>query len=158
MRAQIKMFETVGVLIVFFILLVTAGAFYFGLQRQSIDQERFSTADNVGLQTALRVIDLPELDCSLFGTVRDNCIDKYRLESFSDLLKNDDVVEDYFSGFGFSTITVRDVWPCNVCGSFVLYNNTRAASVESATVTPVLIHDPWLDTYSFGVVEVVVYV
>lgn len=160
MRAQLKMFETVGVLVVFFFLLVTAGAFYFGVQKQSLAEEQVEAANTLGLQTALRVLYLPELDCSFLGTIKENCIDTLKLESFSDLLEGEDVREDYFAGLGFSLVRVRQAWPCpdELCEGKVLYNNTINASVAPATLTPVLLFDPWRDEYAFGVIEVVVYV
>jgi len=160
MRAQLKMFETVGVLVVFFFLLVTAGAFYFGLQKKSLADEHVTAANTLGLQTALRVLYLPELECSFLGTIRENCIDVMKLDAFSNLLEDDDVREAYFSGLGFSSVRVRQAWPCpgRLCAGAVLYNNPVNASVAPATLTPVLLFDPWRDEFAFGVVEVVVYV
>lgn len=162
MRAQIKMFETVGVLVVFFFLLVTAGAFYFGVQQKSIDEERMHSAEMLGLQTALRVLYLPELDCSFLGTRKSNCIDKLKLKEFRSMLSDEDVVQDYFEGFGFSTISVRQAWPCSLnetlCQGFVLYDNQVNYSYAATTLSPILLLDPWREEHSFGVVEVRVYV
>ena len=155
----------VGVLVVFFFLLITAGAFYFGIQKKSVEDESLRAADMLGLQTSLRVMFLPELECSFLGTHKDNCIDVFKLSVFRDLLEDDDVREDYFSGFGFSTIKVRQAWPCTPdsvrCGGVVLYNNSlpgRDFSYVASSQSPVLLLDPYRDEYFFGVVEVDVYV
>ena len=166
MRAQIKMFETIGVLVVFFFLLVTGIALYFGFQKGSIEEARVEAAELSGFQTALRVLYLPELDCSFLGAHKENCIDKLKLDSFRGLLQDDDVRVDFFGGFGFSNITVRQAWPCpnQLCSGVVLYENVPmkdgvpSYSHVSATLSPVLLFDAWRNEYDFGVVEVKSYV
>jgi len=158
MKAQIKMFETIGVLIVFFFLLITGSVFYFRAQSSALEKERFLAGEKYAFQIVLKSLYMPELDCSFLVTQKDNCIDKIKLELLSKLMEeNEDVKNDYFSEFGFATITVNEVWPTP--SYWLLYENKPDEEYdELATQSPILLYDPWQDTYTFGVMEVRVYV
>lgn len=158
MKAQVKMFETIGVLIVFFFLLITASVFYFRAQSSSLEKERFIAGEKYAFQIVLKSLYMPELDCSFLVTQKDNCIDKIKLDLLSELMEeNEDVKNDYFSEFGFATITVNEVWPTS--HYWKLYENRPDGEYdELATQSPILIYDAWQDTYAFGVMEVRVYV
>ena len=168
MRGQIKMFETIAVLVVFFFLLVTGIAFYFGIQKSSIEKEQVRAVEISGLQTAIRVLNLPDLDCSVLGTRNENCIDKLKLNTLSSMLRNESFVVDYFGGFGFSKVSVRQSWPCpdpdRYCSGLTLYDNppldsegNASWSFATTTITPILLLDPWRDEKAFGIIEVIVY-
>ena len=62
--AQIKMFETMAVLVVFFFLLALSAVFYINTQRSVIEDDKLRYGDNLALQVALRALYFPELDCS----------------------------------------------------------------------------------------------
>lgn len=162
------MFETVGVLVVFFFLLAAGFAFYFNVQKSSLQKEASLSVEKFAFQTALKVFHLPELDCSFLTARRDNCIDKVKAVGFSRLLSNESVLMDYFGDFGFSTITVRQAWPLSdsvFVDGVTLYDNVPLDNKGSpdfrdklVSISPVLLFDPWRDEYAFGVVEVAVYV
>jgi len=169
MKGQIRMFETIAVLVVFFFLPVTGISFYFGAQKSSIEKERVRLVELSALQSALRVLHLPDLDCSVLGARSENCIDTLKLEIFSDMLKDENIALDYFEGFGFANISVRQAWPCpdlnGFCGGMVLYDNPPinsegkvSYSYATKTLSPVLLYDAWHDLHYFGVVEVTSYV
>jgi hypothetical protein len=166
MKAQIKMFETIAVLVVFFFLLMTGIAFYFGAQKSSIEKEQMRVVELSGLQTALRVLHLPDLDCSILGTRNENCVDKLKLLILANMLKNESVVLDYFEGFGFAKISIRQAWPCpdNFCGGVIIYDNPPMNaegnvtwSHATTTITPILLLDSWRDEKAFGIIEVIAY-
>jgi hypothetical protein len=70
---------------------------------------------------------------------------------------NEDVRNDYFNDFGYATITVTEAFPGNT--TWKLYENVPEEYVDKLnTQSPILIFDAWQDTYSFGVMEVSVYV
>lgn len=155
-RAQVKMFETVGVLVVFFFLLITGSVFYFGAQRSSIEKERVRAEEQMSLQIVLKALYLPELDCSFLKTQKENCADLFKLQEFSRLLRNESVRQGYFEEFGDSLVTVSEVYPRG--RSYVLYNSTPQVERNvRVTKSPMLIFDPVQDTYAFGVMEVRVY-
>jgi len=122
MRAQIKMFETVGVLIVFFFLLITGSVFYFAAQKSALQKEKVKASEQYAFQVVLKALYLPELGCSFLVTQRDNCIDKIKLGKLGDLIAVDeDAIIDYFSAFGYADIRVTEVFPGNQ--TWTLYQN-----------------------------------
>lgn len=157
-RGQIKMFETVAVLVVFFFLLFTGSIFYFGAQKSSLQKEKIKSSEQYAFQIALKALYLPELDCSFLVTQRDNCVDKIKLQKLSQLIStNTEAYTDYFSEFGYATITVSEAYPQQT--NLTLYENKPdQITGKLATQSPILMYDPWRDEYAFGVIEVAVYV
>lgn len=159
MKAQIKMFETIGVLVVFFFLLVVGTSVYFGAQNSALKKEKAQVSEQLAFNTFLKALYLPELDCSFLVTQKDNCIDIIKLAKFAELLKKDSTAHtDYFGVFGDANITVSQVYPPGP--TIVLYENKPEAEpgFTGKSQSPILLFDPWKDEYSFGVVEVTVYV
>ena len=166
MKAQVKMFETIGVLIVFFFLLITASVFYFRAQSSALEKERFIAGEKYAFQIVLKSLYMPELDCSFLVTQKDNCIDKIKLTQFSKLLRNTDMRDEYFAEFGYATITVTEIFP-KTNDWFVYENIPLDETIEPpiplyvdklVTQSPILLYDPWQEIYAFGVIEVTVYV
>jgi len=155
-RAQIKMFETVGVLVVFFFLLIIGSVFYFGAQKSALEKEKIKASEQYAFQIVLKSLYLPELDCSFLVTQKENCIDKIKLEKLAELIQGE-AKTDYFTEFGYSTITVSEIFPGST--SINLYENIPEEHIEKlVTQSPILLYDAWQDSYAFGVIEVAVYV
>src|SRR3989344_4574688 len=74
-RGQLKMFETIAVLIVFFFLLAFVAVFYMSAQRSFIEKEGVHLSEGLALQTVFKTLYLPELDCTFLLVQRDTCID-----------------------------------------------------------------------------------
>lgn len=167
------MFETVGVLVVFFFLLGLGSLFYFGAQRTSLQREQAQAAEQQAFQIVLKALYLPELDCSFLVTQRDNCIDKLKMAELSELMRrNDTAKQDYFAQFGFAKITVGQKYPLSDEPTLVLYSNVPSEvrtvggverevevfNTRTVTQSPILLYDAIRDEYNFGVIEVSVYV
>ncbi len=157
-RGQLKMFETIGVLIVFFFLLFTGSIFYFSAQKSALQKEKVKASEQYAFQIVLKALYLPELDCSFLVTQRDNCIDRIKMQKLSQLIaKNETVRNDYYTDFGFADITVAEAYPGST--NWTLYANIPEEYFDKfVTQSPILIYDAWLNTYAFGVMEVAVYV
>ena len=170
-RGQIKMFETVGVLVVFFFLLATGSIFYFGAQKSALQKEKIKASEQYAFQIVLKSLYLPELDCSFLVTQKDNCVDRIKLNALAQLIATDNKAKtDYYSEFGYATINVSEAYPGN--STWTLYENVpterkKIQGIEKevptytaklTTQSPILIYDAWQDSYAFGVIEVAVYV
>jgi len=150
------MFETIGVLIVFFILLFAGIAFYFASQTSAVEKEKREAQDKYAYQLTLRALNLPELDCSFLVTQRDNCVDAFKLNAFSALLKEQQTLEQYFPEFGYSTITITPIYPQGT--PFTLYNNVPLEVNQNlSNKNPILVYHPLLDQYGFAIMQVNVY-
>jgi hypothetical protein len=159
-KAQIKMFETIGVLVVFFFLLVVGTSFYFGAQNSALKKEKAQVSEQMAFNTFLKALYLPELDCSFLVTQKDNCIDKIKLDLLANLIRTNNTAQtDYYGVFGDSTITVYQVFP-PADYKVKLYDNSPKVEPDftGKSQSPILLFDPWRDEYAFGVVEVSVYV
>lgn len=117
-KAQLKMFENVGVLVVFFFLLGIGVVFYFNHQSQAFAIEQKKLLELRSLQLAEQMYNLPELDCH-YGSVRiDGCIDKIKLNIFKTIIENKK--EQYFDIFAYSTIKINQIYP--VQEEIILYD------------------------------------
>ena len=157
-KAQIKMFETMAVLVIFFFLLVGGAAFYFQIQKSSIKRDLARQEQLRAFQVVQKALFLPELDCSFVSIQKDNCFDKLKVMNLGDLLKQEKFMIDYFNVFGFSEIKVTQLYPVNVTFSYTLYKNIpeKYKSMIS-TQSPILLFDAVQNRYNFGIVEVDVY-
>jgi len=156
-KSQVRMFETLAVLVVFLLLLGLGSVFYFRLQESSIRKEIMRAEDLRSIELFQKALYLPELDCSFVGVQKGNCFDWIKVQEFSSLLESGDLRESYFDLFGFSKIRVRRVYPF-VSDWFVLYENVpESFSSKLSSHSTVLLFDAVDRVYDFGVVEVSFY-
>jgi len=156
-KAQIQMFETVGVLVVFFFLLVAGAVFYFNIQKSSMQKELVQQAQLRSLQSAQRAVFLPELDCSFARVTRDNCFDRFKIAALHEIIANDDHTRQvYTRSFGYANISVTEVFPGS--GTTVIYDyppEEYRGILKSQL--PVLLYDPVTWDAAFGIMEVTTY-
>ncbi len=152
------MFETIGVLIVFFFLLAIGSVIYFGVQKSALAKEKVKASEQYAFQIVLKSLYMPELDCSFLVTQKDNCVDKIKLSKMANLIKNNEsALLDYFNDFGYAKITVEEAFPADE--KWTLYENIPPDYTgKLSTQSPILLYDAWTDSYGFGVIEVNVYV
>jgi len=152
------MFETFGVLIIFFFLLSIGILFYFNAQKTSIRQAQAEASQEYAFQLALKTLHLPELDCSFLNTQKENCIDAIKLEKLAQLLIiQPDILETYYTELGYSTIIVTTIYPLEL--GFTMYNNTpQQITDQYVHRNPILLYDATKNRYIFAVQEVTVYV
>jgi len=155
-KAQIKMFETIGVLVVFFFLLIIGSVFYFKIQTSSTERELDKQIQLRSLESAQLATFLPELDCSFASVQKQNCFDKLKLEIFPDITANN--IEYYFSMFGNANITVRQIFPKSDDFEITIYDRPlEEYSDLTKSLIPVLLYDPVTKDSAFGVMEVTTY-
>jgi hypothetical protein len=157
-KAQIQMFETIGVLVVFFFLLVASAAFYFKFQESALKKELAKQAQLQSLQTAQRAMFLPELDCSFVSVQRENCFDRYKLVALQDVAAQDSRMEkQYFGLFGYANVSVRQVYPATSFHTTIYARIPEEYHSVLKSFAPVLLYDPLEKSFSFGVMEVATY-
>lgn len=157
-KAQIKMFETVGVLVVFFFLLISGTIFYFNMQESAMKKELAKQAQLKSLQSAQRAMFLPELDCSFVSVQRDTCFDRLKLDAFAGVRADDPrLQETYFGIFGHATVFVREIYP-NQDFNVTMYDNPpEEYGRKIVSFSPVLLYDPVGKGSAFGLMEVITY-
>ncbi len=156
-RAQIKMFETIGVLVVFFFILISGTVFYFNIQKSAMQKELAKQAQTKSLQAAQRAMFFPELDCSFASIQRENCFDRFKLAAFAQVMSQPAAKEAYFGIFGYAVINVTEVYP-DPGFSAMIYDNPPELYVRAIkSRSPVLLYDPIGKRAAFGLMEVTTY-
>jgi hypothetical protein len=158
-KAQIKMFETIAVIIVFFFILVFGLVYYNSTQqreiRNMIDEDRQLRAIEIMKITTY----LPELQCSIDNVLTTNCIDLTKLQNFKEVSDNNRLY--YTSMFSYGKIYVQRIYPEPAAGEekeYILYLNDKTKSKDKvASFIPILIYNPLNRKYLSGVLVVELY-
>ena len=106
-KSQIQIGETVAVLFIFFILVAIGLVFYLRVAKTNLesDIEESQQLNSIGI--AQRIMFLPELQCSEDNIIKENCIDKIKLDSAAKLMQENQLY--YFDIFEFSDINIEQV-------------------------------------------------
>lgn len=149
------MFETIGVLIVFFILLGLGISVYFVVQKSSYAKDTEQRKQLEGLTISQKMMYLPELDCNLLQTTQEVCFDEFKLNQLRLLLQTDtDAKIEYFKLFGESKITINTIYPEQKPQIIIYDKKPQETTTEKATQSPILLKNPITNSKSFGYIEV----
>jgi hypothetical protein len=159
-KAQIKMFETIAVLVVVFFLIFFGLYFYQSSQMDAF--KKSMTEDNYLKEIELiKVINyLPELQCSIDNVVTSNCIDVQKLRAFK--AKTLDSKTYYTSILKSTKISVKEIYPSASLPDFapeyeVFANVPASYSETNKEFIPILLYDPGAKRYIAGMMTVEVY-
>lgn len=180
-RAQIKMGESVGILVIFFLLLVFGFSFFGKVSQSSLAKSEQEAFELKSVNVAQMFLFLPELQCTEQESVDVDCIDIYKM---NELLKLTSTKPDgtgafpgydektrlyYFNLFGSAKVTLVQVYPdpgldpfitnngftLYTDGSRPFYGNLATKYTKKlATNIPVSIYNPLRNTYAFGYLKV----
>ncbi len=156
MKAQIKMTETIGVMFIFFLLVIFGFVFYARIQATSYQGLIIEENEKRAVEVAQRAFTLPELQCSSNNIVTDNCIDILKLEAMSNMLKADQTLQvNYYDNFESSKLIVRQIYP--IKKEWLIYDRNVTGTGYLFTPIPVSLYDPVSNKYNFGILEVTYY-
>ena len=144
--------ETIAILFIFFIIVFVGIVFYSNIMKSKITDTLSEYDELSKLQVVQIVSSLPEIQCSQDNIVEPNCIDLVKFQAAKDILK----MTDYFDLFGFSTLTVEEVYPNQ--NVYVLYDK-QPPDIDGklASYFPISLYDAKEQSYYFGVLIVEVY-
>ena len=157
-KSQIKMFESIAVLMIFVFIIAIGLKFYVNSQFAYLkDAERkFTDLDSVKVSVILS--NLPELSCSMQGVSKYACIDLFKVKSWNYLLKQGD--KDFFNYYsplvGYSEIYVERIYPKTGDDVWVIYNASRDSGFDYARV-PVILHNPLSKKNELGILHIKTY-
>ncbi len=158
-KSQIKIGESVAVLMIFFLLVVVGIIFwsrYSQVQfREQQEVDLLSRAIKISQTTTF----LSELQCSTLEVIKFSCFDVYKIDVMQDLLMENpekERTDHYFEIFGFSNITVYSLYPEQKKWTIYDFPGGNVSGYISTQV-PVSILDPINNQFSFGYVDVAVY-
>jgi hypothetical protein len=152
-KAQSKMFETIGVILVFFVLLAIGFIFFGSLLTGSAKQKIIEDREIRAVKIAKTAVTLPELSCSRTQTI-ENCFDKDKIAAFSEVSSTRKNLY-YFDILKNSVITAEQIYPSST-EKIVIYRNPKGTSLQSIWM-PIAIYNPDTDTSTFGLLKVDVY-
>ena len=152
-KAQIQIGETVAVLFVFFILVIIGIIFYTKVLRGNIESEVQESSQLNSIKIAQRVMFLPELQCSEDNVIKDNCIDRIKLENAGTLMQENEVY--YYDLFEFSNINIIEIGTDN---EWNIYSRPlEPFKNQYVTPVPISLFDPTTKRNSFGVLTIETY-
>jgi len=153
-KSQIQMGESVAILFIFFILVTFGFVFYTNVMKGSAKVEMEENIQLKAIGIAQKASFLPELQCSEENVRVENCIDLYKLEIASTLLKENNIY--YYDIFEFSSIRVEEIFPEK--NLWPLYNSTlKEYKNKLSTFIPISLFNATSKKYDFGVLVVEVY-
>lgn len=156
-RSQIKMGETIAILIVFFLLLVFAFSFFGNVSQTTYEEKRDEFQSLRSIEIAQIVSFLPELQCTFDNVPVANCFDILKVNAtFQRLNTSEEYRLYYYDFFRTSTIYLRQIYPPS-SWQYVFYNNTGNWTKRLNTKIPVSLYNATADVFYMGVLEVDVF-
>ena len=150
-KAQIQIFETIAVVLIFLILVAVGFIFYGKFIRGNLDTIKEESAQSKSVAIVQRIMFLPELQCSEDNVIRDNCIDKLKMESAKNIMSANEIY--YYDLLEFSDIKVRQIYPEDE--NWELYSRKTDDFKSSFTTNvPISIYDPSTKLYGFGILTI----
>ena len=150
-KAQIQMMETLAVLLVFFVLIIIGIVFYSKVLGGNLETQKEESIQLSAIKVAQRASTLPELQCSEDNIVSDNCIDIFKLEAASGIIKQNELY--YYDRLLFSSVKVNQIYP--ISREWMLYERPlEEFSNKIVTNIPISLFDPVSNKNSFGIMNV----
>ena len=179
-KAQLKILESIAVLIVFFFLVGLGLNFYGKIQLQSLQAAKDDFARNDAIKISQKIVHMPELRCSLQNTDQGSCIDLDQALAWSALQQDctgtvggdnaqslcSERLTQYFEQIGVGEIVLKRTYSSDPAlesdlanGVWILYNYSTPDSVSGKsaptfTQIPVVIFDTLTKNRDLGVLQV----
>jgi len=153
MRGQMKIGESIVILVIFFFLLIFGLVFYIRWSFYTAGVESDERAQLMAIQTVQKLQFLPELQCTTEGTVKYNCMDVLKLNTFDRIDANRKKV--YETIFPNTYVTVKQVYPTE--GYWEIYGSEKELPSTHYFPVPIALYNASSGKYNFGYVEIRVY-
>jgi len=155
-KAQVKMTETIGVMFVFFLLVIFGFVFYARIQASNYQNTLIEENEKRAVEVSQRASTLPELQCSSNNIITDSCLDILKIESMSNMFKSSqDLQISYYDSFESSRLIVKQIYPSKQ--EWLIYERTTNNTGFFFTPIPVSLYDPINNRHNLGILEVTYY-
>jgi hypothetical protein len=157
-NAQMKMMESVLVLVIFFFLIVFGVGFYVYFTKVS-DKDKVSESQELyAIESTQRMKYMAELQCTKGGSeVVPDCFDIIKIKVFKEISKDNPRYERLYPGI---SINITQIYPPDGNGrkGDIIYDNHPAnITGEDIFYLPLALYNPINRTYAFGFATVGVY-
>jgi hypothetical protein len=157
-NAQMKMMESVLVLVIFFFLLVFGIGFYVSFSKTTDKGKNSESQELYAIESVQRIKYMPELQCTKGGSeIIPDCFDIKKMKVFKEISPGNPRYNRLYPGI---SINITQVYPPNGFGrrGEIIYNDSPAnISSVSSFFLPLTFYDPINRTYSFGFATIEVY-
>ncbi len=151
-RAQLKLGESIVILIIFFFLLMFGMVAYVKWSITEADRRATEAKSLIAVSTVQLVSFLPELQCTVEGNEDYNCVDLYKAKAISGVPDTQKAI--YGTMFPRTQIILHKIFP--EAEQIPLYGGQHSGNSYFFPV-PVAIYDPEADLYYFGYINLTVY-
>jgi len=162
-KAQIKMMETISVLIVFIIIIVFMMIFYINISSSSNNVAKEDETNQKAVELAQKVSFLPEFQCSSKNIVIDNCFDIFKLDSFIYYVNYDSNGQisqntTYYDMFEYGRVVIGQIYP-STNQTWEIYDNKPPYKRydEKTSFIPIALYEPNKKETYFGLLNVTIY-
>ncbi|MCF7865808.1 hypothetical protein K9L67_03645 [Candidatus Woesearchaeota archaeon] len=156
-KAQMQGGETIAVMIIIVVLIIIGLVFGLGRTTEKIEKDANQIDFLNSIRIAIKVTNLQEIKCSRANSGGNTCIDKYKVLSLSELIKENNEAYVIYQGiFENTQIKINEIYPGTETYTIYDYNDSINKS-RTATYVPILLWDPIKDTKQFGIMEVATY-
>ena len=155
-KAQMKMGETIAVLLVFFMLLFFGIFFYANIERKDIQERVEKMEEKKSIDVSQIISFLPELRCTAENITKSLCIDKLKKEVFTTEVGNK-YPQYYSSIFSNTKIELAEIYP-DAGDYLTIYQGTESEQYFRTHV-PVSLFDPteYPGRYTIGLLRITYY-
>ena len=167
-KGQVQLFETIGVLFVFFFLLMFGLIFYSSFQKESLNDIDEEKKELELVSLAQTISSLPELKCSEQKSIKETCFDLLSFKVLTD--KMDEFMTDdrkrlyFYSLFRSSNITLdvfymdeEDMKDSRFKRFEMYYNNEENLTGVRTNYVPITVRDPTNGELYFGVLYLTIF-
>lgn len=157
-KAQIKMGETIAILVIFFFLLVFGLSFYMNFFLRNVEKTAHEFSELEAIEVVQKTVYLPELQCTDMDVQIDSCFDLYKIQVLKEILENEDpgnkvIWSEYVSILGRSSLSIKPVYPSGP--AVVVFDNTLADYTYKPVIyVPISLYNATSDTYSLGILNI----
>jgi len=153
--AQMKMGETIAVLIVFFMLLFFGLIFFSNMERKEIIDKVNEMEEQESIDLAQTIQFLPELKCTTEDITKTLCIDALKLNAFKNMSSGKKAY--YQPIFGSTRLEVAEIYP-NPTNFTQIYEGPTS-SEYFMTFIPISLFqpNPYPGQYKIGILKIISY-
>ena len=152
-RAQIKMFESIGVLLIFFFIVGFGIQFYGNLQLQDLEEAQRQFNEISSIELASKVLNFPQLSCTQNNVRKPTCVDLHKIQVWDDVTG---LRSFLVSEFPAANITIRQLYPVPL--DIEVYSQQPDVSEKDLEVIltniPITIFNSSSKLYNYGLLEV----
>jgi hypothetical protein len=156
-RSQIKMGETIAILVIFFFLLIFGMSFYMNFFMRDVRNKAHDFTQLEAIEIIQKAVYLPELQCSDMEVQITSCYDLLKVMSFKAIIEASPFIKlEYYPILGYSSLSLKPIYPDGI--PILIYNNTFSENEygdKTVVNIPISIFNATSDTYSLGVLELI---